>query len=876
MKIDLKGIASNISPLNTNGTAQDIIGLRNKFGEWNSIPGVKDIISLSPQGESYYIHYMNDAKYYWYYNPEGHYIQRYKPENNTYPVMKYLDDDEAFYSFIHFGNFFMINTSLGAYKFIYDEGEYVELPELPKLKWHVETSDREKLTDTKTNVNTVESLDWTTNILSMIQNAINEAEENGKTQGHTLFILSFETITGEYIMPTPIQYNYLGALIEDGETNTTTFSEMITYGKLNDTLKEIYVSVGGEYVKPIIVINLSADDYNKIIKYDGLIRGISVFMTKPEFDYNLDTKHTQYIEDDGTGDTKKWLVFPDNNITSDELLSNSISFYKLGYFELSDLYVGKNYKKFDVNNIETKEVLSSVISHQISGKTAIDYNDRIHLGNITNILTDIPDLSIDDQAKSYAYSDPQYPSVGYNNPIYPFFCVVKLKVDNKIKVVVTEFTEVAVRNGGTIYVINPILSYPDSRAYEMSLIQLKNGVYEKIGKTVSLKSHDSLNIAYFVRDIYKIHINYQFPGAEDAVNSGISFNILRYLEIKSATNYGTLDIPDDNRYYDDKNRIQLSANSDPLIWPAINSYRIGMLNQEVKSLSVNKIQLSEGQYGEHPLFVFSESGIWALLKGDDSIYSGIVPVSRDIILNDKSIHTKIGVLFATEKGIVVQSGRDSLVLSQAIEGEFKNFIYSLDQFTKLTDKTAGTGNLKDYLNEDGNIDWSGASLGFDYVNDEVYVSFPGKYTFIFNTLSKQWYKRKESWKELLLNEGHLVGVTESGTFQDINGNVSMVSSQDFIYISNPMSFDNVELKKYFNVRLSYMGESRSITPTANLAVYIFGSNNLQEWKFIAGKRFKQTKLLKLNKVRASVKYHVIVISGNQYAPVFKDIDIDFI
>ena len=54
MKIDLKGIQSNISELNTNGSAKDVIGLRNKYGEWKDIKPVSDVVSLSADGENYF------------------------------------------------------------------------------------------------------------------------------------------------------------------------------------------------------------------------------------------------------------------------------------------------------------------------------------------------------------------------------------------------------------------------------------------------------------------------------------------------------------------------------------------------------------------------------------------------------------------------------------------------------------------------------------------------------------------------------------------------------------------------------------------------------------------------------------------------------
>ena len=108
--------------------------------------------------------------------------------------------------------------------------------------------------------------------------------------------------------------------------------------------------------------------------------------------------------------------------------------------------------------------------------------------------------------------------------------------------------------------------------------------------------------------------------------------------------------------YYDNNRVQATELNNPFSFPAINSYRIG--NGEVLGMSTNAVALSQGQYGQFPIYAFTSEGIWTMNIGTgETLINTIRAVSREVCVNGNSV---IGIggatIFATAKGLFIISG----------------------------------------------------------------------------------------------------------------------------------------------------------------------------------------------------------------------------
>jgi len=115
------------------------------------------------------------------------------------------------------------------------------------------------------------------------------------------------------------------------------------------------------------------------------------------------------------------------------------------------------------------------------------------------------------------------------------------------------------------------------------------------------------------------------------------------------------------------NKLKVSALNNPTYFPAVQTYVPS--NGRIKALRSATAALSSGQFGQFPLYVFTEEGVHALSVGQSTVYSNSSPVTRDVCSNTKSIcSTDNAVVFATQSSLMLISGAQTKNISEDIEG----------------------------------------------------------------------------------------------------------------------------------------------------------------------------------------------------------------
>ncbi|MBQ7818845.1 MAG: hypothetical protein IJ341_04005 [Bacteroidales bacterium] len=132
--------------------------------------------------------------------------------------------------------------------------------------------------------------------------------------------------------------------------------------------------------------------------------------------------------------------------------------------------------------------------------------------------------------------------------------------------------------------------------------------------------------------------------------------------------------------------VKVSEVYDPINF--IQTLQVGQ--GEIKELSVIDTALSQGQFGQYPLYAFCSDGVYAFNVGTDGSYSNIAPVSRDVITGD-IISIDKAVAFISDRGLkIMQSDKAtdvSLVMqSNAYEKiEKRDFIKTSKKISIYTD-----------------------------------------------------------------------------------------------------------------------------------------------------------------------------------------------
>ena len=215
--------------------------------------------------------------------------------------------------------------------------------------------------------------------------------------------------------------------------------------------------------------------------------------------------------------------------------------------------------------------------------------------------------------------------------------------------------------GGTTFTFDPsnvpYFYYPDRKATALILVEKESGRTYR----TALDKHQSANAAIFC----------------DA--SGLSLSAVD-------TEAGNTTAERPMSYSEDvSDRIYMTEEGNPFIFPDRHVVTAG--TGRILGLGVVTKALSEGQFGQFPLYAFTTEGVWAMSISSDGRLSGRHPISRDVCINPESI-TPIdnAIVFASKRGLMLISGSTSVCISEQLH-ERAGFTHLLQQGKVIYDYT---------------------------------------------------------------------------------------------------------------------------------------------------------------------------------------------
>ena len=182
--------------------------------------------------------------------------------------------------------------------------------------------------------------------------------------------------------------------------------------------------------------------------------------------------------------------------------------------------------------------------------------------------------------------------------------IVRVKASNK------EFWCKVDDLGARLYyfVCVPILNVSEIRFYKKT----GTSVFEK--STVSLHSSETTAFSFYVAGEGKENVpQFALPwekSSEEEWNNIVS----KYENYKTNTNslpYSSV--------------VKVSEAENPLIFPAKNSVQVG--SSIINALAANTRPISEGQFGDAPLYAFTDEGVWVLMLGEEGTYIARQPAT---------------------------------------------------------------------------------------------------------------------------------------------------------------------------------------------------------------------------------------------------------
>lgn len=446
------------------------------------------------------------------------------------------------------------------------------------------------------------------------------------------------------------------------------------------------------------------------------------------------------------------------------------------------------------------------------------YNSRLNLAQVRRGIFDGFDYFMPFRI---ALDGVQPPSP---NPTYKFY--VTIQTEDGEKTVVKTLTDY---NKQGIY-----FYYPDARAKHVVIKRNDSYILDE-----DLTEHPMLNGAYY------------FAGVSPSVDEPGAITPAPDDPVVSTDKYETL-----------PNYILTSEVNNPFVFRPQGYYKVG--TGKIIGCSTVTHALSEGQFGQFPLLVFSESGVWALTVGSTGYYTSIHPISREVCNNADSItQTDGAVYFTSTKGLMVIIGSSVKCVSEQMDG--KNYVGTGDL------EPLGDCNFKGFL--------EGCMIAYDYRDSQLLILNKNKtYHYVYNmkssTFSKMSMNNKypvgvvNGYPDNLIQE-KTVTTSNNVTTETIGSVYSLLEKpdQNFDYssgttpnyytcwlITRPMKMENgLSLKTIMDLKNIY-----TINAQGSITLYIYGSNNCKNWlevPSLTGVPWKYYRFkFEFNKLKASDRF----------------------
>lgn len=746
-QVQIKGI-NRSSQIAQPGECYELINVRRYNKNWYDAKQKKKLKSIS-EYESFFIHTVNESEHFLSYDIDTGWVLYYEDINNTRPDASFQIekiDEGSRVRMEMLGNVVMIfdDTNRLTYYMLWDveTSAYRWIGSLPfpvidvNFNSYIESnSDLNRiiyefdLSGSYTIESAINSL------IGFIYKGYSKWYEKGLFNGYVLAQAAWELFDGSYIkMPVSLIYVSVDPLNEgDIVEGTSKISPMLSvYTDIQDTTR---IYKGTRFRAAHLSYSIPNQSIlSDLTKYKSIIKSLAIFMSKPvnrfgenAFENGKDSYHVlEYTKEDAS-------------ITPEKIL-NDQPLYKVKSIDLKDIAVVSNQIiDSDLTTLQSNEEIQvGELSHGFHASSSFFYNSRIWMAGMSTIFN--------------KWVNPRVNSLGGTTSKKVMF---EYKLVTQQGVYWVKSNEITTTNS---YLDLPFLiSYPDSRATQFRiLVKLSNTWREIFTISLTPSLRDNLSFA-FIGDLGDLTIDegtntFQIqPPSTTAVSTAVRTrfsDVLRMaLDEISTSGYFVqalwkypitetyVNSSNPTKYPIDYNRVQATELNNPFFTMAINSYQVG--SGHIQDLAANFIPMTSLQFGQHPVIVLSDDGIYALELGTTTLVTRVSTISQ-IVAKGKSVNAESIVVFKNDNGLYQIVGREITLISEKLDGLVNMPLDGDELYDVLKGSTVKLSEV-DFLTylED-------AILLYDNGYSELIVS-NATYPYSYVLCEGMWYKREETF-----------------------------------------------------------------------------------------------------------------------------------
>ena len=550
-------------------------------------------------------------------------------------------------------------------------------------------------------------------------------------------------------------------------------------------------------------------------QYEDIVQGVDIFLTNGESFFQIDKSYPLASDD------YQYLYLDDMNARDVHDTIGNMPFYHSIFIPLSEFEHPKVVKR----PTQAEESISLADLNRIAfgGTTAITYNNRLHIAGIRKNI----DSSLVRQP--YGYKNEEYLTAIYEIPT----------------------------NNGTYYLNGQIgnwqdiIAVPISDVKEIVVYEKRTSGYRK--KRFTLYSPSNFGLSFFVQTL---------NGGIDDIMGGDWVDITEsdWNAIKTKADVFAASNSDDSYQ---PSLIRVSEAENPLVFPAKNSVQVG--SSIISAMAANTRPISEGQFGDAPLYAFTDEGVWVLMLGEEGTYIARQPANRDICSNPKGIlQIDDAVLFPTERGIMMQRGRESECITDVLDGFPFDFSLIYKHSKKNPNYPLSILEMQDF--EGGEVAYArfrkfmkNANMIYDYYDSRIIVFNPSfSYAYVYSLKSNLWGTMANVFAKRVNSYPESYAINHAGKI--VNVYVEEPSDNiPFFFCTRPLTLGQGDSHKTMFTCL--IRGYWACDPNESNGQVLFGSNDLEHWFYIGSSLDKNLR----NLVGSPYRYFRLAVIGKMEA-----------
>ena len=783
-------MAQNLPPsMSPDGESSHLLNLRCRDGVWRPVGRPTRLYEpADPTHRLIYVHVNESYKHFFTYDGSRLYYEAEEREGAVWPVPGQPGFEITGVQRVESVGKTLIVFTDGAINYLlYAEGGYKwlgSLPDIPQISFRVgdEKTESAKWNDyalgTKIKEKDLSQFSESdkSNFSSIVFGAYNLAKntllEDGRISYPVLVRYALRLYDDSYIYPSPPVLLTL--------SDRRPFDEIIGTGckEKDNEISMLYqgeITVkGGKVFYTVQEADLS--DWGDIIK------GVDIFFSRELTAVKENNSLENYsFADSGSEHNIPLLKFSLPVISEKEQresILNETLFYKVASLDIDSVVADPGVSvplEYDclLTNTEHQRLLSldNFSLHKMQARESYVYNGRLHLANITTRYFDGYPLPLFATAQSRYHGVKTEPVAIASGRV-----LVTLKTSAGLSRMLTPIPKGS-------YALSAYISYPDSRAVSMKIYGYDASGRPVCQMAVPLKASPNENMAcYLSEGLQPVALK-----VDDSLPAEIP--------------------PAGNTTEHTPGKVRVSGAYNPFRFPQENTYT---LPGTVLGLAAATAALSQGQYGEFPLYIFTSDGIWVLQQGSGEVlYANQHPVNREVALSPRHIvSVDDAVLYLSVQGLMALQGAEASLLSAPFEG----CPDSLPADT-CDDPTADAVAFKSFVGD--------AAVGYNYTEKELlFLNAAYPYMWVFDLASLQWSKRTAPCVRFLSLYPSLLAIDGNANIYNVSAETT-VGDVDVAWVSRAVKIVPDMPKRLPSCTIRATGR-------ASLAVSLWASNRAEE------------------------------------------------